>query len=173
MNGIEIINFARRPVGEVWFLRVTTVSNRYMPITKTAYRRIGTPRDKLIDDLILMISGRINTFMGVTDPEEIWGKWCLIDSGGRRDYLKDTYEHDAGEQRVGLTNLFHYYMDEGAEDGGSISCIITNVNDKYTFEIIPSWLPKDERPPKSFAVRPSEKNNTVTLFVKCVRVKVK
>ena len=56
---------------------------------------------------------------------------------------------------------------------GTIDCIITNINDKYTFEIIPSWLPKDERPPKSFALRPSKINNQVTLFVKCVRVKVK
>jgi hypothetical protein len=157
MDAIDIINFARKPVPirEVWFLRVTTVSKNLMPITKTAYRRIGTPKEKLIDDLIVMIRGRLNAFMSVIDEETGFLIGATHTKGV--DLLKGPFAEWLGEDGV----------------DAYISCIITNVNDKDTFEIIPSWLPKDEQPPKSFSVRPSEKGSSVTLFVKCVRVKVK
>ena len=185
MDTIDIINFARKPVSEVWFLRVTTVSKNNIPITKTAYRRIGTPKEKLIDDLILMIRGRLNTFMRGRDPdqfepiplEDAGFKFYLLSERGRSD-LKDWDEEAVARGVDMLKGPFEWWMD-GAYDKGkqnpecTISCIITNAVDSYAFEIIPNWLPTEDQPPKSFAIPPSQQGNTVTLFVKCVPVKVK
>jgi hypothetical protein len=182
MDGIEIINFARKPGNEVWFLRVTTISKNYIPVTKTAYRRINTPKEKLIDDLILMIRGRLNAFVGVIDEdtdepmslEEAGFNFYLNFVGSSRQNIKDWYDEEYEEI---LQGPFEWFMNGagGENPEGTIDCIITNGrdNDKYSLDIIPSWLSRDERPPKAFSVPPSEKGNTVTLFVKCVRVKVK
>ena len=153
-----------------------------MPITKTAYRRIGTPKEKLIDDLIVMIRGRLNAFMSVIDEEtgltvkhidDGWWNFYVVHGHLKRTDITEKYYPDIPYTKGVdlLKRPFAEWLGDGFD--ASISCIITNVNEKDTFEIIPSWLPKDEQPPKSFSVRPSEKGSSVTLFVKCVRVKVK
>ncbi len=187
-DAIEIINFARRPVGEVWFLRVTTMSENYIPITKTAFRKIATPNEKLVADLILMIRNRLNHFVGggvdedTDEPlslEEAGFEFHLIDPDGSIGNLKSWYDDSWMPKRYGdeiLQGPFEWFMDGagGENPKETIECTITNAGgDPYKFDIIPNWLPKSERPPQSFAVRPSKKGYTVTLFVKCVRVKVK
>jgi len=180
MDGIEIINFARKPVSEVWFLKVTTISKNFISVTKTAYRRINTPKEKIIDDLILMIRGRLNAFVGVIDEdtdkpmslEEAGYEFYLIDPDGSIGNAKDwDYE---GHEEI-LKGPFEWLMDGagGENPEGTIEVIITNTRkNKYSLEIIPFWLQK-MRIPNPSAVRPSEKGKTVTLFVKCVRVNVK
>ena len=170
MDGIEIINFARKPVNEVWFLRVTTVSDNFIPITKTAYRRITTPKDQLTDDLLSMIRGRLTNFMGL-DPDH-----TLEEAGYKFYLLNPDGSHQDLTTRKGdkLFAPFRSFLDDEHESGGSISCLITNALNSVVFEIIPSWLPKDQQPPNTYALNGSSKaRSRVTLFVKCVRVKVK
>ncbi len=179
MNGIDIINFARKPVSEVWFLRITTVSHNFIPLTKTAYRRITTPKDQLIDDLILMIRGRLNTFMNpsseVNTLEEEGFKFNLVKPDGSSNDLIDWDSEGVARGVDILKGPFEWFMDGAGEENpeGTIACIITNGRNRKVFEIIPAWLPKDHQPPMSFALPTSKINHTVTLFVKCVRVKVK
>jgi len=186
-DAIEIINFTRRPVGEVWFLRVTTISDNYIPITKTAFRKITTPNEKLVEDLILMIRNRLNSFVGVVDEDT--GEPMSLEEAGFEFYLNapngstgnlntwyDEGHHPKGYEDEILQGPFEWFMDGagGQNPQGTIDCIITNATgEPYKFQIIPSWLPKSERPPQSFNLRPSKKGYTVTLFIKCVRVKVK
>ena len=157
-----------------------------MPITKTAYRRITTPKDQLIDDLILMIRGRLNTFMNPSSEVSILeGNALTLEEEGFKFYLVNTSTHDddlidwdseAVARGVDiLKGPFEWFMDGagGENPAGTIACIITNGRNKKVFEIIPAWLPKDHQPPMSFALPTSKINHTVTLFVKCVRVKVK
>tara|TARA_R110000751_G_scaffold17181_4_gene53458 strand:- start:1194 stop:1685 length:492 start_codon:yes stop_codon:yes gene_type:complete len=163
MNAVEIINFSRKPVEEVWFLRVTTVNKHLIPITKTAYRRISTPTEKLIDDLELMIRGRLNTFMRVVTEDS--DESMSLEDAGFNFYLTPSDP----SYNMGLRHWLELMM----KGQGIISCIITNVNDNWKFEIIPNYVSKDEQPPKSFALKPSNIGKSASLFVKCVPVKVK
>lgn len=172
MDAIDIINFARKPVPirEVWSLKVTTVSTNFMPITKTAYRKIDTPKEELIDDLDSMITGRLQTILGLAHNIQIGGAG-FTDAG----YVFWLMEYDSSIDEVGPKGVTLNEALQTIWNDMGINCSITNFNTNTIFEIMPKSLPKKNRLPKSHKMRGTIKGGEAetALFVKCVRVKVK
>ena len=162
MNEIEIINYARKPMGEVWFLRVTTISGNWIPITKTAFRRIGTPQQTLIKLLSVMTEGRITTIMGEKATKQaLW----VFDADNPKGYNGGQGEVMTASQES-LEEAFTMIWDNG------VQCSLDNISSGGYFSMYDNHLEKDKRPPKVYQLSSSD-SKTSAFFIKCVRVKVK
>ena len=166
MDAIEIINFAKKPINEVWFLRVTTVSRNWKPITITAFRNLSHSKESLIYDLALMVNARVEKLMPSLVTRKV--KLEVMKEWDRSDGVTQVTAQANWPEITGphLEEALNIIWDDG------IRCILDNYHDSAIFTIRPDSLPKTERPPHSHSLGAATEH-TAAFFIKCVRVKVK